>query len=105
MPVNTVKIDRTTAWGNPFKIGSTMKHPVTGRRVKVGTSETSVALYTQWLKTGQGAAVLASARKELHGRNLACWCAPGTPCHGDVLLTLVNAAGARSTSRAGKEPR
>jgi hypothetical protein len=26
----------------------------------------------------------------LHMRNLACWCAPGTPCHADVLLELAN---------------
>lgn len=24
----------------------------------------------------------------LRGRNLACWCRPGDPCHGDVLLEL-----------------
>ena len=24
----------------------------------------------------------------LRGKNLACWCAPGAPCHADVLLDL-----------------
>jgi hypothetical protein len=28
--------------------------------------------------------------RELRGRNLACWCQPGTPCHADVLLALAN---------------
>ncbi len=27
---------------------------------------------------------------ELRGRNLACWCAPGAPCHADILLELAN---------------
>ena len=27
---------------------------------------------------------------ELRGKNLACWCAPGAPCHADVLLDLAN---------------
>ena len=27
---------------------------------------------------------------ELRGKNLACWCKPGTPCHTDVLLELAN---------------
>lgn len=26
----------------------------------------------------------------LRGKNLACWCKPGTPCHADVLLELAN---------------
>jgi len=27
----------------------------------------------------------------LSGKNLACYCRPGTPCHADVLLGLANA--------------
>jgi hypothetical protein len=27
----------------------------------------------------------------LRGHNLACWCPLDGPCHGDVLLELVNA--------------
>jgi len=26
----------------------------------------------------------------LRGKNLACWCKPGFPCHADVLLDLAN---------------
>lgn len=26
----------------------------------------------------------------LRGKNLACWCKPGSPCHADVLLELAN---------------
>lgn len=29
-------------------------------------------------------------RHDLAGRNLACWCRLGEPCHGDVLLKLAN---------------
>ncbi|ASY56444.1 DUF4326 domain-containing protein [Sinorhizobium sp. CCBAU 05631] len=28
--------------------------------------------------------------KALRGRNLACWCKPGAPCHADVLLEIAN---------------
>ena len=90
MPANTIKIDRTTKWGNPFKIGSSAAHPVTGKRVKIDTSETSIALYKAWLKTVEGKAVAAAARRELKGRNLACWCKPGSPCHGEILLRVAN---------------
>lgn len=26
----------------------------------------------------------------IRGKNLACWCTPGSPCHADVLLRLAN---------------
>ena len=29
-------------------------------------------------------------RAELRGKNLACWCKPGAPCHADVLLEIAN---------------
>ena len=30
----------------------------------------------------------------LRGKDLACWCPPGAPCHADVLLLLANGVGA-----------
>lgn len=33
---------------------------------------------------------VAEIRNELAGRNLACWCKAGDPCHADVLLDLAN---------------
>lgn len=32
----------------------------------------------------------AEARAELAGKDLACWCKIGDPCHADVLLELAN---------------
>jgi len=29
-------------------------------------------------------------RRDLHGKNLACWCKLGDPCHADVLLLIAN---------------
>lgn len=29
-------------------------------------------------------------RRELAGRDLACWCRPDQPCHADVLIELAN---------------
>jgi hypothetical protein len=28
--------------------------------------------------------------RQLRGKNLACWCKPGQPCHADILLELAN---------------
>jgi hypothetical protein len=30
-------------------------------------------------------------KKELRGKNLACWCALSSPCHADILLEIANA--------------
>ena len=32
----------------------------------------------------------AAAREELAGKNLACWCALGAPCHAERLLAAAN---------------
>jgi hypothetical protein len=31
-------------------------------------------------------------RRELRGRNLACWCKPGTQCHADFLVEIANSS-------------
>jgi hypothetical protein len=46
-------------------------------------------LYRDHLGANPG--LVAAARRHLAGRDLACWCRPGEPCHADVLLALVNA--------------
>lgn len=36
-------------------------------------------------------AAMVAALETLRGKNLACWCPLGQPCHADVLLELANA--------------
>lgn len=88
LPPNTVKVDRSTKWGNPFVVGPD------------GDSARCVDLFTKLLcglvclgrsdiKTQQAyLAMVQRDRAELRGKNLACWCRPGRPCHADVLLQL-----------------
>ena len=77
LPANTVVVSRPTKWGNPFKADPW--YP----------AERAVADYAVWLETN-GVQILSAAKVALRGKNLACWCKPGEPCHGDVLLRLVN---------------
>lgn len=91
MPPNTLKIDRSTRWGNPFRIGQDAVHPLTHRAVRVATAETAVGLFEIHLQTTAGADLAAAAQRELRGKNLACWCKEGHACHGEVLLRLANA--------------
>lgn len=91
MPTDTVYVGRGSRWGNPFVIG------------KDGTAAECVEKYADWLmpyrhhgaNSGLDAFLLSEANLtevilELRGRNLACWCAPGQPCHADLLLSLAN---------------
>lgn len=88
---------------------------------RLGRQEASVRAFREWIDPGQGrrtvsmergvsfgneresvaigprvtagmAPSLDEVRAELAGKNLACWCRPGEPCHADVLLELANAA-------------
>ena len=76
MPANTVKVDRSTKWGNPFRGDS---------------GEDAVQLFEQWLTwPGPGRVLACEAREQLTGKNLACWCAHDRKCHADVLLRVAN---------------
>jgi hypothetical protein len=92
LPENTVCVDRSTKWGNPFIIG---KH---------GNRDECVNLYKALLAgyicvssdiepnlLMAYRAMVVADRHELKGKNLACWCGAG-PCHADVLLEVASLA-------------
>jgi len=95
MPTNTVKVDRSTRWGNrAARIGEDISYYKRG--CTSAAAEDVVELFTRFM-----AAHRAANRREydqwlapLRGKNLACWCKPGAPCHADVLLILANEGGA-----------
>lgn len=72
-PPDAIRIDRKTAWGNPFIIG------------RDGTREEVIAKHRDdlWKRIHAGTVDLAELAG-LHGKTLACHCAP-QPCHGDTL--------------------
>lgn len=82
MPPDTVNCARPGTWGNPFVVG----------REYVLNATVAVQSYRAWID-----ARMRSDRDFCHtvaglrGKNLACWCRLGEPCHADVLLELANA--------------
>lgn len=88
MPPNTVKVDRTTPWGNPFVPGRS-DNPL-GLPVK--DKRHAFVLYRS--VAADNAALVAAARTELRGKNLACWCGKPDPyedaCHAAILLEIAN---------------
>lgn len=85
MPENTVKVDRTTRWGNPFRVGENIggRGPVD----QIG----AVQMFRDMLADPELRALCnyPADLTPLRGRNLGCWCCDG-PCHADVLLEIAN---------------
>jgi hypothetical protein len=75
LPDNTKKVDRSTKYGNPFKVGS-----------KLGefTREEALRLYEIYLDFVVSKKLLDI--EPLRGYNLACSCNLEDSCHADILL-------------------
>jgi hypothetical protein len=71
-----VVVARPSRWGNPFRIG------VDGDR------SACIRRYRQALVQHELTYSVDDVRRELGGRDLACWCPLGEPCHADVLVDL-----------------
>lgn len=111
IPENTVIVDRRSKYGNPFKVVGDMIYCDASHRRKVmdpwvffaGPFHEDILLaellkhYREWLSgwTYQGMVKPPEfnrdeLRKELKGKNLACWCSLDAKCHADVLLEVAN---------------
>lgn len=89
MPQNTVKVDRTTEWGNPFDWKD-----LADQLGRDQAQAHAVETYRRWLAgevQGPRPPPLGmEIQSALRGKNLACWCKAGTACHADVLLEIAN---------------
>lgn len=78
-----ILIDRTTFWGNPFKIGRNFS---TGQNM---SREDVIAAFENWLFNSTAGKMRLARIKELKGKRLGCWCKP-LACHGDVYARIIN---------------
>ena len=92
LPSNTVMVARPGRWGNPYRVGATAHWE--GADVAIPDAAAAVALYRRWMEhhLRKDPRTMQKALAELRGKNLACWCKTGAPCHADVLLELANGA-------------
>jgi len=105
MQENTVKVDRTTRWGNHWEVWRDVDNGtwVCTRNHREHHNVPSKAAGLAMAVEKHSAEMRASADSygfateilELRGKNLACWCKLGEPCHADVLLELANKPGAQ----------
>lgn len=84
-------VARPGPWGNPFTIADVMAELGVD---KAAAQAEAVARYGRWVRgelvTGEAPPARAEIRAALAGKNLACWCRMGTPCHADALIDLAN---------------
>lgn len=106
MPENTVYVGRPSKFGNPWHVETALKSGLFKAeavpQVVVTEFEAWLTRETSpndehlgyWFKPEMIAQreYILSHLHELHGKNLACWCPVGQPCHADVLLRLANTA-------------
>ncbi|MFH8652275.1 DUF4326 domain-containing protein [Sphingomonas paucimobilis] len=76
MPGNAVSVARPGPFGNPY--------PVTDER----SADRAVSAFVAHLANTPSLQEMVARR--LPGKDLACWCAIGQPCHADILLAAAN---------------
>jgi len=75
---DVVRIDRRTAFGNPFKMQTEADRGLV------------IARYRVWFYDRVGRdPEFRRAVLSLRGKKLGCWCAPKA-CHGDVIVEWLN---------------
>ena len=105
MPDNTTYVGRPSRYGNPYTLGRVGNtHRWTGWFVGDARNDTAdygdfptrelaaaraVDLYREdsWSWSPE---TIDEIRRDLAGKNLACWCPIDQPCHVDVLLEVAN---------------
>lgn len=84
-------VARPSPWGNPFTIAAVMKETGLG---KDAAQVEAVARHGRWMRgeieADRPRPTRDEVRQALGGKNLACWCREGTPCHVDTLIALAN---------------
>lgn len=75
--LEVVPIDRTTVFGNPYKIGRD------GNREKV-LEKYKKYFHIRLAKDNK----FVKQVEELRGKKLGCWCKP-LPCHGDEIVNYL----------------
>ena len=99
MPPDTVCVARPSKWGNPFR-------PNSWNEPGFSPVPDDATMAVKWYREDLTKVLRANpdALAPLRGKNLACWCAVGAPCHADVLLELANAPALSLHVRSEEQP-
>jgi len=84
-PNGYVIVTRPTKYGNDFKVGD----PDLIETDRPMTAEDATK-YFEWALSYAPQEMIEEWKKELAGKDLACWCSLDSACHADVILRFVN---------------
>jgi hypothetical protein len=94
MPAIRVQQRRVSGWRMPANTKSVARPNEYGNYVvtveEAGSHSVAAAAYRRWAFAPEQAAFRAQVRRDLRGKNLACFCPLDRPCHADVLLEIAN---------------
>ncbi len=96
MPAGAVYVGRPTKWGNPYRLDLYTFQHADGNQAPFNELEArrmAVRDFEHALRCGMLPVTVEDVRRELRGKDLACWCPPGAVCHADVLLEIANEEG------------
>jgi hypothetical protein len=92
-----VCVSRPSIFGNPWTVADLQKTRLFAVGMEAGVC---VVEFRRWLTNPidctrhnalkERRKAILDALPSLRGKNLACWCPIGNPCHADVLLELAN---------------
>lgn len=118
-PEGAIIVDRTSKWGNPFKLEGDMIYCDASHRRKIFSSwvifdnhslwdkdkglEQIIKLYGDWFGGNlpdenyinheivrPSTFDMDEIKRELKGKDLVCWCPLDKPCHADLLIEIAN---------------
>lgn len=97
MPKNTISVTRPGPWGNPFRVGDIWDQAIVWHlpswnegATTDGETKLSAQMAADLFRERCSIAMESEAAFVLRGKDLACWCRVGDPCHADVLLEWAN---------------
>lgn len=92
MPPNAVKVDRSSEWGNVFRVGMVACNHRSAGECSCNTfnRETAAEAVADFEAIPRSQKAIDRIRTGLGGKDLACWCPLDQPCHADVLLRIAN---------------
>lgn len=92
MPEGAVYVGRGSKWGNPNAIPKSLAphlHDMARQHVVTAFEHYQLPALTE------------DAKRELRGKDLACWCRLDQTCHADLLLWVANELSPDSSAVAG----
>lgn len=98
-PAGCVIVGRGTRWGNPYKLDGTIDlryirsdlHDIARSEQQKARSQREVVhAFHLNLLCGALSFTIRDVKRELRGKDLACWCGAESPCHAEVLLSIAN---------------